>query len=108
MWWGSRGIFSRWVVSDLRRERSLIPLATQKCISAGFLKVAASYLLVLHNLEPLEQSSKVSSMRLISPYQQLTLPALQDTVQLLKTAMDAEDWTVRLILGFSLSPRLVS
>ncbi|BGO89111.1 hypothetical protein NBRC10512_003856 [Rhodotorula toruloides] len=47
----------------------------EKCITSGFLKVAASYLLVLHNLEPLEQSSK-------------------DTVRLLKTAMDAGEWTL--------------
>lgn len=39
--------------------RELTALCSQKCISSGFLKVAASYLLVLHNLEPLEQSSKV-------------------------------------------------
>ncbi|KAL8291705.1 hypothetical protein RQP46_001963 [Phenoliferia psychrophenolica] len=45
----------------------------EKCISAGFLKVAASYLLVLHNLEPLEQSSR-------------------DTVRLLKAAMAAGEW----------------
>jgi hypothetical protein len=48
----------------------------QKCISANLLKVAASYLLVLHNLESLEQSS-------------------QDTVCLLKAAMTAGDWAVR-------------
>jgi hypothetical protein len=48
----------------------------QKCVAAGFLKVAASYLLVLHNLEPIEQSSK-------------------DTVKLLTTAMEAGEWTVR-------------
>ncbi|BGP45572.1 WD40 repeat protein [Rhodotorula kratochvilovae] len=47
----------------------------EKCIAAGFLKVAASYLLVLHNLEPIEQSSK-------------------DTVRLLKAAMDAGEWTL--------------
>ncbi|GAA5876832.1 hypothetical protein JCM3774_000784 [Rhodotorula dairenensis] len=47
----------------------------EKCVAAGFLKVAASYLLVLHNLEPLEQSSK-------------------DTVRLLQAAMNAEDWTL--------------
>ncbi|GAA6063151.1 hypothetical protein JCM10212_006309 [Sporobolomyces blumeae] len=47
----------------------------EKCISAGFLKVAASYLLVLHNLEPVEQSSK-------------------DTVRLLTTAMEAGEWTL--------------
>ncbi|TKA57063.1 hypothetical protein B0A53_01019 [Rhodotorula sp. CCFEE 5036] len=47
----------------------------EKCVAAGFLKVAASYLLVLHNLEPLEQSSK-------------------DTVRLLQAAMAAEDWTL--------------
>ncbi|GAA5895098.1 Ric1p [Sporobolomyces salmoneus] len=47
----------------------------EKCISSGFLKVAASYLLVLHNLEPVEQSSK-------------------DTVRLLTTAMEAEDWNL--------------
>lgn len=40
-------------------------LATQKCVAAGFLKVAASYLLVLHNLEPLEQSSKVCFVSLL-------------------------------------------
>ncbi|KAM0751704.1 RIC1-domain-containing protein, partial [Meredithblackwellia eburnea MCA 4105] len=48
---------------------------SSKCISAGFLKVAASYLLVLHNLEPLEQSSK-------------------DTVRLLKVCMAAGEWTL--------------
>ncbi|GAA5891765.1 hypothetical protein JCM5296_001855 [Sporobolomyces johnsonii] len=47
----------------------------EKCMAAGFLKVAASYLLVLHNLEPLEQSSK-------------------DTVRLLKAAMEAGEWTL--------------
>ncbi|GAA6048193.1 hypothetical protein JCM3770_003704 [Rhodotorula araucariae] len=47
----------------------------EKCIAAGFLKVAASYLLVLHNLEPIEQSSK-------------------DTVRLLQVAMDAGEWTL--------------
>ncbi|GAA5829201.1 hypothetical protein JCM11251_004158 [Rhodosporidiobolus azoricus] len=47
----------------------------EKCVASGFLKVAASYLLVLHNLEPLEQSSK-------------------DTVRLLKTAMEAGEWTL--------------
>ncbi|GAA6025117.1 hypothetical protein JCM10207_000636 [Rhodosporidiobolus poonsookiae] len=47
----------------------------EKCVEAGFLKVAASYLLVLHNLEPLEQSSK-------------------DTIRLLKTAMEAGEWTL--------------
>ncbi|GAA6042843.1 hypothetical protein JCM8097_004456 [Rhodosporidiobolus ruineniae] len=47
----------------------------EKCISSGFLKVATSYLLILHNLEPLEQSSK-------------------DTVRLLKTAMEAGEWTL--------------
>ncbi|GJN88122.1 hypothetical protein Rhopal_001078-T1 [Rhodotorula paludigena] len=47
----------------------------EKCIASGFLKVAASYLLVLHNLEPLEQSSK-------------------DTVKLLKSAMEAGEWTL--------------
>ncbi|GAA5952681.1 hypothetical protein JCM21900_000402 [Sporobolomyces salmonicolor] len=47
----------------------------EKCMAAGFLKVAASYLLVLHNLEPLEQSSK-------------------DTVRLLKTAMEAGEWSL--------------
>ncbi|GAA6007995.1 hypothetical protein JCM11491_006569 [Sporobolomyces phaffii] len=47
----------------------------EKCIASGFLKVAASYLLVLHNLEPVEQSSK-------------------DTVRLLTTAMQAEDWNL--------------
>lgn len=45
-------------------------------MNAGYLKIAASYLLVLHNLEPLEQSSK-------------------DTVELLKAAMEAGEWTVR-------------
>ncbi|GAA5919951.1 hypothetical protein JCM6882_000223 [Rhodosporidiobolus microsporus] len=47
----------------------------ENCVTSGFLKVAASYLLVLHNLEPLEQSSK-------------------DTVRLLKTAMEAGEWTL--------------
>ncbi|BGP53439.1 WD40 repeat protein [Rhodotorula sphaerocarpa] len=47
----------------------------EKCIAFGFHKVAASYLLVLHNLEPLEQSSK-------------------DTMRLLQAAMKAEDWTL--------------
>ncbi|GAA6008268.1 RIC1 family protein [Rhodotorula paludigena] len=47
----------------------------EKCVASGFLKVAASYLLVLHNLEPLEQSSK-------------------DTVKLLKSAMEAGEWTL--------------
>ncbi|BGP18933.1 hypothetical protein JCM10213_005480 [Rhodosporidiobolus nylandii] len=47
----------------------------EKCLSSGFLKVAASYLLVLHNLEPLEQSS-------------------HDTIRLLKTAMQAGEWTL--------------
>ncbi|GAA5857221.1 hypothetical protein-domain-containing protein, partial [Rhodotorula babjevae] len=47
----------------------------EKCIAAGFFKVAASYLLVLHNLEPIEQSSK-------------------DTVRLLKVSMEAGEWTL--------------
>ncbi|KAH8917166.1 RIC1-domain-containing protein [Atractiella rhizophila] len=47
----------------------------EKCMIAGQLKVAASYLLVLHNLESLEQSSK-------------------DTVRLLKAAMAAQDWAL--------------
>ncbi|GAA5957240.1 hypothetical protein JCM3765_000401 [Sporobolomyces pararoseus] len=47
----------------------------EKCISSGFLKVASSYLLVLHNLEPIEQSSK-------------------DTVRLLTTAMQVGDWNL--------------
>ncbi|GAA5973403.1 hypothetical protein JCM11641_003115 [Rhodosporidiobolus odoratus] len=47
----------------------------EKCMNAGYLKIAASYLLVLHNLEPLEQSSK-------------------DTVELLKAAMEAGEWTL--------------
>lgn len=32
----------------------------ETCMAAGYLKVAASYLLVLHNLDSIEQSSKVS------------------------------------------------
>ncbi|KAI5481005.1 ribosome control protein 1 domain containing protein [Pseudohyphozyma bogoriensis] len=55
----------------------------EKCISSGFLKVAASYLLVLHNLEPLEQSSK-------------------DTVRLLKAAMAAGEWMELLRFLYSL------
>ncbi|GAA5879805.1 hypothetical protein JCM8547_005190 [Rhodosporidiobolus lusitaniae] len=47
----------------------------EKCVAGGLFKVAASYLLVLHNLEPLEQSSK-------------------DTVKLLRTALDAGEWTL--------------
>jgi hypothetical protein len=35
-------------------------LLPQTCMKTGQLKIAASYLLVLHNLEPLEQSSRVS------------------------------------------------
>lgn len=31
----------------------------EKCMAAGYLKVAASYLLVLHHLDSIEQSSKV-------------------------------------------------
>ena len=57
----------------------------EKCISSGFLKVASSYLLVLHNLEPIEQSSK-------------------DTVRLLTTAMQVGDWNVSY---FSLSALFV-
>lgn len=45
----------------------------EKCMTAGNLKTAASYLLVLHNLEPAERSS-------------------QDTVRLLKVAMARDDW----------------
>ena len=45
----------------------------QKCMAAGNLKIAASYLLVLHNLEPLEQSSR-------------------DTVCLLQAAMAKDEW----------------
>lgn len=48
-----------------RAGMSAYNLSTQKCVAAGFLKVAASYLLVLHNLEPLEQSSKVSFRSLL-------------------------------------------
>jgi len=45
----------------------------ERCVEGGLLKVAASYLLVLHNLESVEQSSK-------------------DTVRLLKVAMAAGEW----------------
>lgn len=45
----------------------------EKCLAAGLLKTAASYLLVLHNLETLEQSSR-------------------DTVTIMKAAMNANDW----------------
>lgn len=48
---------------------------SQKCMQLGRLKTAASYLLVLHNLESIQQSSK-------------------DTVLLLEAAMEAEDWTL--------------
>ncbi|KAK4051297.1 WD40 repeat protein [Microbotryomycetes sp. JL221] len=57
----------------------------EKCVDAGYLKVAASYLLVLHNLEPPEQSGK-------------------DTVRLLKSAMAAGEWTLcRELLRFLFS-----
>lgn len=54
-----RGVCSRCVVAaraDFRLELTV----AQKCMLAGLLKIAASYLLVLHNLEPIEQSSQVS------------------------------------------------
>lgn len=50
-------------------------LLRQSCLSRDLLQVAASFLLVLHNLEPLEQSIK-------------------DTVKLFKAAMTTEQWTV--------------
>jgi hypothetical protein len=49
--------------------------APQKCIAGGYLKIAASYLLVLHTLEPLEQSSR-------------------DTAVLLQAATVAGEWLV--------------
>lgn len=71
----------------------------QKCIASGFFKVAASYLLVLHNLEPVEQSSKVSARSLLHFSLSLAVLTLlsmaQDTVRLLKVAMEAGEWTVR-------------
>ncbi|CAG8457736.1 2822_t:CDS:10 [Acaulospora colombiana] len=45
----------------------------EKCMSAGLLKTATSYLLVLHTLEPSTDSSK-------------------DTIRLLSKAMDSEDY----------------
>ncbi|CAG8511585.1 12925_t:CDS:10 [Acaulospora morrowiae] len=45
----------------------------EKCLSAGLLKTATSYLLVLHTLEPSTDSSK-------------------DTIRLLSKAMDSEDY----------------
>lgn len=67
-------------------------------MAAGFLKVAASYLLVLHNLEPLEQSSKVGPGPADGAIERNTADSLrvslQDTVRLLQTAMNAEAWTV--------------
>lgn len=51
----------------------------EKSLERGLLKIAASYLLVLHNLDPLEQSSK-------------------DTIRLFKAAMVAQDWLVRSFL----------
>lgn len=51
----------------------------EKSLERGLLKIAASYLLVLHNLDPLEQSSK-------------------DTIRLFKAAMTAQDWPVRAII----------
>ena len=39
--------------------RQRIDILQQKCLDAQNYKVAASYLLVLHNLESLEQSGKV-------------------------------------------------
>ncbi|SCV72828.1 BQ2448_4365 [Microbotryum intermedium] len=47
----------------------------EQCIELGEYKTAASYLLVLHNLEPLEQSGK-------------------DTVGLLKACMSNGEWTL--------------
>ena len=74
-------------------------LRLQKCIASGFFKVAASYLLVLHNLEPVEQSSKVSARSLLHFSLSLAVLTLlsmaQDTVRLLKVAMEAGEWTVR-------------
>ncbi|KAG0145186.1 hypothetical protein CROQUDRAFT_658980 [Cronartium quercuum f. sp. fusiforme G11] len=53
------------------KPRSLFEISLQK----GLLKIAASYLLVLHNLDPLEQSSK-------------------DTIRLYKVAIAAKDWVL--------------
>ncbi|EGG05324.1 uncharacterized protein MELLADRAFT_107549 [Melampsora larici-populina 98AG31] len=47
----------------------------EKSLEQGLLKIAASYLLVLHNLDPLEQSSR-------------------DTIRLYKAAMAAKDWAL--------------
>ncbi|CAG8805899.1 2312_t:CDS:2, partial [Gigaspora rosea] len=44
-----------------------------KCMETGLLKTAASYLLVLHTLEPIADSSK-------------------DTIRLLSRAMETEDY----------------
>lgn len=64
------------------------------------MKVAASYLLVLHNLEPLEQSSKVGFPSQSRSTFYLTIPSLQDTVRLLKVAMEADEWMVSRSLEF--------
>ncbi|KAM0787921.1 hypothetical protein ACM66B_006127 [Microbotryomycetes sp. NB124-2] len=57
----------------------------EKCMTGGYLKVAASYLLVLHNLEPPEKSG-------------------EDTVRLLRAAMQAGEWTLcRELLRFLFS-----
>lgn len=58
----------------------------EKSLQKGLLKIAASYLLVLHNLDPLEQSSR-------------------DTIRLYKVAVAAKDWVVRLSKIFLLSER---
>lgn len=55
-----RDLFEVSARSALVRLSLLMWSALQKCIASGFLKVAASYLLVLHNLDSLEQSSQVS------------------------------------------------
>ncbi|KAH9821094.1 RIC1-domain-containing protein [Melampsora americana] len=47
----------------------------EKSLEQGLLKIAASYLLVLHNLDTLEQSSR-------------------DTIRLYKVAMAAKDWAL--------------
>ena len=58
---------------------------------SGQLKIAASYLLVLHNLEPLEQSSKVCETGAALSCQ-ADQCFTQDTVSLLKAAMAKDDW----------------
>jgi len=59
----------------------------EQCMERGMLKSAGGYLLVLHTLEHLKDSSQVRFLCL-NPW----LMPLQDTVRLLLKAINAGDW----------------